>query len=307
MSARNLPAVIESPELASLLQNIRNFPILTSEEERDLAKRWHDNGDKEAAHKLVTSHLRLVAKAAFGMRNYGLPVADLFSEGTIGLMHAVKKFDPDRGFRLATYAIWWIKSAIAAYILDNWSLVPLGTKAAQKKLFFSLSRIKANLGMIEQGDITPEQAALIATETGVPALEIIDMNRRLTGRDMSLNTPIRSSSDDDIETERQDLLVDDSATPEDILADIEEREYRLSLLEIALATLPEREREILVMRRLTDDPMKLEDIGKQLGVSRERVRQLENRAYAKLRVAMDAEMRRRGDTVKLLPDLSGKA
>jgi RNA polymerase sigma-32 factor len=248
-----------------------------------LAKRWQEHEDPEAAHRLVTSHLRLVAKIAMGYRGYGLPIGEVISEGNVGLMQAVKKFDPDRGFRLATYAMWWIRASIQEYILRSWSLVKMGTTAAQKKLFFNLRKVKSEISALEEGDLRPDQVSLIATKLGVLDEEVISMNRRLSGGDASLNAPLRS----DGESEWQDWLVDDTTpSQETVVADNEERSIRMSLLEEAMTELTDRERHILTERRLKDDPTTLEELAAQYGVSRERVRQIEVRAFEKLQKSM---------------------
>ena len=243
-----------------------------------LAKRWREHSDSGAAHRLVTSHLRLVAKIAMGYRGYGLPVNEIFSEGNVGLMQAVKRFEPDKGFRLATYAMWWIRASIQEYILRSWSLVKIGTTAAQKKLFFNLRKAKGQIKAIEDGDMRPEQVALIATKLGVTEEEVISMNRRLAAPDHSLNAPLRADS----EGEWQDWLVDETPNQESILADQEEKDDRHELLEDALKTLNDRERHILQERRLKDEPATLEDLSKEYDISRERVRQIEVRAFEKL-------------------------
>ncbi len=270
--------------LSRYLQEIRKFPMLEPEEEYMLAKRWREHGDSEAAHKLVTSHLRLVAKIAMGYRGYGLPLSELISEGNVGMMQAVKRFDPERGFRLATYAMWWIRASIQEYILHSWSLVKIGTTAAQKKLFFSLRKIKSQMKAIEEGDLTPEHVKKIARELNVPESDVISMNRRLSSPDQSLNAPLRG----DGEGEWQDWLVDDEDNQEVRLADRQESERRHRLLERAMKTLNERERHILAERRLRDEPMTLEDLSQKYDISRERVRQIEVRAFEKLQKAMKA-------------------
>jgi RNA polymerase sigma-32 factor len=272
--------------LTRYLQEIRKFPMLTAEEELSLSKRWRDHEDMEAAHKLVTSHLRLVAKIAMGYRGYGLPLGELISEGNVGMMQAVKRFDPERGFRLATYAMWWIRAAIQEYILHSWSLVKMGTTAAQKKLFFNLRRLKGQMQAIDDGDLQPEQVAKIAKALDVPAADVISMNRRLTAPDHSLNAPVRSDS----EGEWQDWLVDDSDNQETTLADRQELTGRKALLADALKTLNERERHILIERRLKDNPTTLEDLSQQYGISRERVRQIEVRGFEKLQKAMQTQI-----------------
>ena len=273
-----------SPEggLSRYLAEIRNFPMLAPEEEYMLAKRWKEHEDADAAHKLVTSHLRLVAKIAMGYRGYGLPVNEIVSEGNVGLMQAVKRFEPDKGFRLATYAMWWIKASIQEYILRSWSLVKIGTTAAQKKLFFNLRKAKGQIKAIEDGDLRPENVKLIATKLGVTEEEVISMNRRLAAPDHSLNAPLRADS----EGEWQDWLVDESPNQETILADREEKDDRSELLAEGMKALNERERAILTARRLKDEPATLEDLSKEFDISRERVRQIEVRAFEKLQRAI---------------------
>jgi len=275
--------------LSRYLQEIRKFPMLTPEEELSLAHRWRDNQDMEAAHKLVTSHLRLVAKIAMGYRGYGLPVGELISEGNVGMMQAVKRFDPDRGFRLATYAMWWIRAAIQEYILHSWSLVKMGTTAAQKKLFFNLRRLKGQMQAIDDGDLQPEQVAKIARVLDVPEQDVVSMNRRLAAPDHSLNAPVRMDS----EGEWQDWLVGESESQEASIADREELTGRKALLNGALKALNERERHILIERRLKDNPTTLEDLSQQYNISRERVRQIEVRAFEKLQKAMKAQIAER--------------
>ena len=275
--------------LSRYLQEIRKYPMLTSEEELDLSRRWRNSEDMEAAHKLVTSHLRLVAKIAMGYRGYGLPVGELISEGNVGMMQAVKRFDPDRGFRLATYAMWWIRAAIQEYILHSWSLVKMGTTAAQKKLFFNLRRLKGQMQAIEDGDLQPEQVAKIARVLAVPEQDVINMNRRLAAPDHSLNAPVRADS----EGEWQDWLVDESESQETMIAEREEVSGRKALLANALKTLNERERHILIERRLKDDATTLEDLSQQYGISRERVRQIEVRAFEKLQKSMKGQVAER--------------
>jgi RNA polymerase sigma-32 factor len=284
--AASLPVVM-SPEggLSRYLNEIRKFPMLAKDEEFMLAKRWQEHEDPEAAHRLVTSHLRLVAKIAMGYRGYGLPIGEVISEGNVGLMQAVKKFDPDKGFRLATYAMWWIRASIQEYILRSWSLVKMGTTAAQKKLFFNLRKAKSEISALEEGDLHPDQVRQIATKLGVLDEEVISMNRRLSGPDASLNAPLRSDS----ESEWQDWLQDDvTPSQESVLAETEERSLRMGLLEEAMAELTDRERHILTERRLKDDPTTLEELASQYGVSRERVRQIEVRAFEKLQKSMRA-------------------
>jgi len=280
MAIATLPSLYGDSGLSRYLNEIKVFPILTAGEEFMLAERYIKYDDSEAAHKLVTSHLRLVAKIAMQYRWYGLPVADLISEGNIGLMKAVKKFEPERGFRLSTYAMWWIKASVTEYVLKTWSLVKMGTMAAQKKLFFSLRKAKRRLEIIDSSDINPEQAKLLAQQFRLSEKDIIHMNSRMTIRDQSLNAPVSWSEDGSIEI--QDTLVDSGPLPEAIVADREEAEIRSGFLKAALDDLPERERDIFIERRLKDDPITLEKIGKGYGISRERVRQLENRAFEKV-------------------------
>ncbi len=272
--------------LQRYLQEIRKFPMLTHEEELALSRKWRDEHDREAANRLVTSHLRLVAKIAMGYRGYGLPVGELISEGNVGMMQAVKRFDPDRGFRLATYAMWWIRAAIQEYILHSWSLVKMGTTAAQKKLFFNLRRLKGQMQAIEEGDLKPEQVASIAKTLGVPEADVVSMNRRLSAPDNSLNAPLRT----DGEGEWQDWLVDETESQEEAMAEHEELSGRKALLANALKTLNDRERHILIERRLKDNPTTLEDLSQQYDISRERVRQIEVRAFEKLQKAMHAQV-----------------
>ena len=280
MSDVRLPALSVTPEsnLSRYLQEIRKFPMLEKEEEYMLAKRWREDGDTASAHTLVTSHLRLVAKIAMGYRGYGLPLAELIAEGNVGMMQAVKRFDPERGFRLATYAMWWIRAAIQEYILHSWSLVKIGTTAAQKKLFFNLRRMKARLKQIDDGDLPPDKVAEIADTLNVPEQEVIDMNRRLSGGDQSLNAPIRADGDG----EWQDWLSDDGADQEQEFAEAEEMTQRKALLAKAFKTLAPRERRILSARRLQENALTLEDLSQEFGISRERVRQIEVRAFEKL-------------------------
>jgi len=284
--AANALAVM-SPEggLSRYLSEIRKFPMLAKDEEFMLAKRWQEHQDPDAAHRLVTSHLRLVAKIAMGYRGYGLPIGEVISEGNVGLMQAVKKFDPDKGFRLATYAMWWIRASIQEYILRSWSLVKMGTTAAQKKLFFNLRKAKSEIAALQEGDLRPDQVSQIATKLGVLDEEVISMNRRLAGGDASLNSPLRSDS----EAEWQDWLVDeDTPSQESVVAEAEEKNIRMSLLEEAMTELSDRERHILTERRLKDEPTTLEELAAQYGVSRERVRQIEVRAFEKLQKSMRA-------------------
>ena len=286
MSSRGLPALSGEVGLSRYLTEIRKFPLLTPEDEFMFAKRWREHEDPEAARKLVTSHLRLVAKIAMGYRGYGLPVSEIVSEGNVGLMQAVKRFDPDRGFRLATYAMWWIRASIQEYVLRSWSMVKMGTTAAQKKLFFNLRKAKNNIGAIEEGDLTPEHLATLSDQLGVTATEVTDMNRRLSGGDSSLNAPLRS----DGESEWQDWLADDTIDQETRLAEREEMGDRHDLLVGAMKDLTERERDILQARRLQDEPATLEELSQKYGVSRERVRQIEVRAFEKLQRGMKAAM-----------------
>ncbi|MCB9997399.1 MAG: RNA polymerase sigma factor RpoH [Methylobacteriaceae bacterium] len=286
--AAALPMISSESGLSRYLTEIRKFPILEPEQEYMLAKRWREHEDSAAAHKLVTSHLRLVAKIAMGYRGYGLPIGEVVSEGNVGLMQAVKRFEPDKGFRLATYAMWWIRAAIQEYILRSWSLVKMGTTANQKKLFFNLRKAKSQISALEEGDLRPENVAAIAKKLGVSEQEVIDMNRRLGG-DASLNSPLRS----DGEAEWQDWLVDDSASQETVLAEHEESDNRLAALRGALDVLNERERRIFEARRLRDEPMTLEELSAEFGVSRERVRQIEVRAFEKVQAAVREGVARR--------------
>jgi RNA polymerase sigma-32 factor len=276
--------------LSRYLSEIRKFPMLAKDEEFMLAKAWQEHEDPEAAHRLVTSHLRLVAKIAMGYRGYGLPIGEVISEGNVGLMQAVKKFDPDRGFRLATYAMWWIRASIQEYILRSWSLVKMGTTAAQKKLFFNLRKAKSEIAALQEGDLRPDQVSQIATKLGVLDEEVISMNRRLAGGDASLNSPMRADS----EAEWQDWLVDENTpSQEHVVAEAEEKNIRMSLLEEAMTELSDRERHILTERRLKDEPTTLEELAAQYGVSRERVRQIEVRAFEKLQKSMRAAAQER--------------
>ena len=282
-----LPSLTPEGSLSRYLQEIRKFPMLEPEQEFVLAKAWQEHEDAESAHQLVTSHLRLVAKIAMGYRGYGLPVGELIAEGNVGMMQAVKRFDPDRGFRLATYAMWWIRAAIQEYILRSWSLVKIGTTAAQKKLFFNLRKIKGQLQAIDEGDLRPDQVTLIADRLNVPEQDVINMNRRLAAPDNSLNAPVRADGDG----EWQDWLVDEEVDQETRLADEEEFENRRELLGRALTLLNERERHILTERRLNEDPTTLEDLSQEYGISRERVRQIEVRAFEKLQRAIKKSAR----------------
>jgi len=273
-----IPVISSESNLSRYLQEIRRFPMLAPEEEYMLGKSWREHGDIDAAHKLVTSHLRLVAKIAMGYRGYGLPLSELISEGNVGMMQAVKRFEPDRGFRLATYAMWWIRAAIQEYILHSWSLVKMGTTAAQKKLFFNLRKLKGQMRAIDEGDLSPEQVNKIATTLDVPEADVISMNRRLGSPDHSLNAPLRQDGDG----EWQDWLVDESDNQEIRLAENEELGKRKHLLNDAMGALNDRERRILTARRLQDEPITLEDLSQEYGISRERVRQIEVRAFEKL-------------------------
>ncbi|MEA2928346.1 MAG: polymerase sigma-32 factor [Hyphomicrobiales bacterium] len=280
--ATALPILSAETGLSRYLDEIRRFPMLEPQEEYMLAKRWREHGDRDAAHKLVTSHLRLVAKIAMGYRGYGLPISEVVSEGNVGLMQAVKRFEPEKGFRLATYAMWWIKASIQEYILRSWSLVKMGTTANQKKLFFNLRKAKSKISALEEGDMRPDQVKLIAKRLGVPEQDVVDMNRRLGG-DASLNAPIREDGDSG---EWMDWLVDDSDSQESRLVASEQADNRHKALGEALDVLNERERRIFEARRLADDPMTLEDLAAEFGVSRERVRQIEVRAFEKVQKAV---------------------
>jgi RNA polymerase sigma-32 factor len=280
--ATALPMLSGETGLSRYLDEIRRFPMLEPQEEYMLAKRWREHGDRDAAHRLVTSHLRLVAKIAMGYRGYGLPISEVISEGNVGLMQAVKRFEPEKGFRLATYAMWWIKASIQEYILRSWSLVKMGTTANQKKLFFNLRKAKSKISALEEGDMRPDQVKLIAKRLGVPEQDVIDMNRRLGG-DASLNAPIREDGDSG---EWMDWLVDDSESQESRLVANEQADNRRKALGEALDVLNERERRIFEARRLADDPMTLEDLADEFGVSRERVRQIEVRAFEKVQKAV---------------------
>ena len=283
MAVNSLSVMSPDGGLSRYLTEIRKFPMLPKDEEFMLAQRWKEHQDSEAAHKMVTSHLRLVAKIAMGYRGYGLPIGEVISEGNVGLMQAVKKFEPDKGFRLATYAMWWIRASIQEYILRSWSLVKMGTTAAQKKLFFNLRKAKSQIAAFQDGDLRPEQVDYIATKLGVLDSEVISMNRRLSGPDASLNAPLRSDS----ESEWQDWLADENqVSQETTVAENQEKSMRMTLLEEAMVELTDRERHILTERRLKDEPTTLEDLASQYGVSRERVRQIEVRAFEKLQKSM---------------------
>lgn len=291
VSQANLPVLKGEGNLAHYMRQIRQFPLLDPDEEFMLAKAWREHGDLDAAHKLVTSHLRLVAKVAVGYRGYGLPLSDLVAEGNVGMMQAVKRFDPDRGFRLATYAMWWIKAAIQEYILHSWSLVKIGTTAAQKKLFFNLRRLKRDLKAIEEGDLSPENVALIAKRLDVPEAEVVAMNRRIgSGGDQSLNAPIRM----DGEGEWQDWLTDETESQETRLGAEEELYMRQKLLNQAMLKLNPREREIIIARRLAEPPATLEDLSQKHNVSRERIRQIEVRAFEKLQDSIKIAAQKQG-------------
>jgi len=278
-----LPVLSAENGLSRYLAEIRRFPMLQPEEEYMLAKRWREHGDREAAQRLITSHLRLVAKISMGYRGYGLPIGEVVSEGNVGLMQAVKRFEPEKGFRLATYAMWWIRASIQEYILRSWSLVKMGTTANQKKLFFNLRKAKSQISALEEGDLKPEQVKIIATKLGVSEQEVVDMNRRLGG-DASLNAPIRQEG----EGEWQDWLVDESTNQESLLVEQEESSNRHAALREALSVLNERERRIFEARRLSDDTVTLEELSTEFGISRERVRQIEVRAFEKVQAAVKA-------------------
>src|SRR4051812_18860282 len=283
--ATALPLISAESGLSRYLEEIRRFPMLEPQEEYMLAKRWREHGDRDAAHKLVTSHLRLVAKIAMGYRGYGLPLGEVVSVGNIGLMQAVKRFEPEKGFRLATYAMWWIRASIQEYILRSWSLVKMGTTANQKKLFFNLRKAKSQISALDEGDLRPDQVKSIAKSLGVEEQEVIDMNRRLGG-DASLNAPVREEG----EGEWQDWLVDDSTSQESALAESEEKDNRTKVLRGALGVLNDRERRIFEARRLAEDPITLEELSDEFGVSRERVRQIEVRAFEKVQAAVRSGM-----------------
>ena len=280
--ATALPILSAESGLSRYLEEIRRFPMLEPQEEYMLAKSWREHGDRDAAHRLVTSHLRLVAKIAMGYRGYGLPISEIVSEGNVGLMQAVKRFEPEKGFRLATYAMWWIKASIQEYILRSWSLVKMGTTANQKKLFFNLRKAKSKISALEEGDMRPDQVKLIAKRLGVPEQDVIEMNRRLGG-DASLNAPIREDGD---AGEWQDWLVDDTVSQESRLVAEEQADNRHKALRDAMSVLNDRERRIFEARRLADDPITLEDLAEEFGVSRERVRQIEVRAFEKVQKAV---------------------
>ena len=285
--AAALPMISAESGLSRYLAEIRRFPMLEPQEEYMLAKSWREHGDRDAAHRLVTSHLRLVAKIAMGYRGSGLPIGEVISEGNVGLMQAVKRFEPEKGFRLATYAMWWIRASIQEYVLRSWSLVKMGTTANQKKLFFNLRKAKSQISALEEGDLRPEQVATIATKLGVTQQDVIDMNRRMSG-DASLNAPLRQEG----EGEWQDWLVDDSSSQEALLVDREESDNRLAALRSALGVLNDRERRIFEARRLADEPVTLEQLSEEFSISRERVRQIEVRAFEKVQAAVRAGVAR---------------
>ena len=282
-SITNFPTTSIDAGLNNFFKDAWSYPILGKDEEYMLAKSYAEHDDTEAAHKLVTSHLRLVAKIALGYRGYGLPISDLVSEGSIGLMKAVKKFDPERGFRLSTYAIWWIRASITEYVLRSWSMVKLGTMAAQKKLFFSLRKTKSSLNILENGDLTPDQLTQLSEAMDVPEVEVNSMNRRLMARDASLNAPLTQEEEGD---EFQDTLISENPSPEAITAEEQELAFRRGLLKDAMAELNDRETDIITERRLNENPKTLDELGERYGISRERVRQLEARAFEKISIAM---------------------
>ncbi len=294
-SSLSLPASPDGSGVSRYLREIRRFPLLTSDEEFMLAKRWREHDDAEAAHRLVTSHLRLVAKIAMGYRGYGLPVAELISEGNVGLMQAVKRFDPDRGFRLATYAMWWIRASIQEYILHSWSLVKMGTTAAQKKLFFNLRKLKGQIEALDDGDLTPEQVAHIATALNVSRDDVVSMNRRMAGPDQSLNAPVR----EDGGGEWQDWLADPDQDQESSVLEASELAHRRRLFRESLGVLNEREKHILAERRLKEEPATLEQLSRHYGVSRERIRQIEARAFEKLQRAVRSALRREREEARV--------
>ena len=277
-----IPAISNEGNLSSYMRQIKKFPLLEAKNEYMLAKAWKEQGDVKAAHKLVTSHLRLVAKIASGYRGYGLPLSDLISEGNIGMMHAVKRFEPEKGFRLATYAMWWIKASIQEYILRSWSLVKIGTTAAQKKLFFNLKKIKSKISALDEGDLTPEQVDKISTELSVPKKEVVSMNRRISGSDYSLNAPVTIDGDG----EWQDWLEDETQNQEASFADTEEYLLKKNIMNDALKVLSDREKDIICERQLNEKPLTLEDLSIRYGVSRERIRQIESKAFEKLQIEM---------------------
>ncbi len=296
--AQTLPSIVSGEGgLTRYLEEIRRFPMLQPQEEYMLAKRYHEHGDTAAAHKLVTSHLRLVAKIAMGYRGYGLPIGEVISEGNVGLMQAVKKFEPERGFRLATYAMWWIKASIQEYILRSWSLVKMGTTANQKRLFFNLRKVKGKIQALDDGDLKPEQIAEIATRLNVSEEEVVSMNRRLSG-DASLNAPIRATEGES--GEWQDWLVDDSDSQEQMLIEQDELDNRRKMLAGAMSVLNDRERRIFEARRLAEDPLTLEELSGEFDISRERVRQIEVRAFEKVQDAVKAEAKRQAQALRTI-------
>ncbi|MBE7184752.1 MAG: RNA polymerase sigma factor RpoH [Methylobacterium mesophilicum] len=296
--AQSLPSLVGGEGgLNRYLEEIRRFPMLQPQEEYMLAKRYHEHDDTKAAHKLVTSHLRLVAKIAMGYRGYGLPIGEVISEGNVGLMQAVKKFEPERGFRLATYAMWWIKASIQEYILRSWSLVKMGTTANQKRLFFNLRKVKGKIQALDEGDLRPDQVTEIATRLNVPESDVISMNRRLSG-DASLNAPIRAGEGES--GEWQDWLVDDNETAEQILVEQDELENRRGMLGDAISVLNDRERRIFEARRLAEDPITLEELSGEFNISRERVRQIEVRAFEKVQEAVKAAARRQAQALRVI-------
>ncbi|GAA3097600.1 RNA polymerase sigma factor RpoH [Sinorhizobium sp. B11] len=298
MARNNLPSITAGEAgLNRYLDEIRKFPMLEPQEEYMLAKRYSEHGDRDAAHRLVTSHLRLVAKIAMGYRGYGLPIGEVVSEGNVGLMQAVKKFDPERGFRLATYAMWWIKASIQEYILRSWSLVKMGTTANQKRLFFNLRRLKGRIQAIDDGDLKPEHVTEIATKLNVSEEEVVSMNRRLSG-DASLNAPIKASEGDS--GQWQDWLVDDHDSQEDVLIEQDELDTRRRMLSKAMSVLNDRERRIFEARRLAEDPVTLEDLSAEFDISRERVRQIEVRAFEKVQDAVRKEALERAKAVRVV-------
>ena len=295
----NIPALGPDASLNRYLSEVRKFPLLAPEEEYMLAKRWQEHQDPEAATRLVTSHLRLVAKIAMGYRGYGLPIGEVVSEGNVGLMQAVKKFDPERGFRLATYAMWWIKASIQEYILRSWSLVKMGTTANQKRLFFNLRRLKGKIQAIEEGDLKPDQVTEIATKLNVSEEEVVSMNRRLSG-DASLNAPIRATEGES--GQWQDWLVDDHDSQEDVLIEQDELETRRRMLARAMSVLNDRERRIFEARRLAEDPVTLEELSSEFDISRERVRQIEVRAFEKVQEAVQQYAAEQARAVRVIED-----
>ncbi|MCG8444506.1 MAG: RNA polymerase sigma factor RpoH [Hyphomicrobiales bacterium] len=299
MASKALPTLSSESGLSRYLSEIRRFPMLEPDQEYMLAKRWREDEDRDAAHELVTSHLRLVAKIAMGYRGYGLPMSEVISEGNVGLMQAVRRFEPEKGFRLATYAMWWIRAAIQEYILRSWSLVKMGTTASQKKLFFNLRKVKGQISAIEEGDLRPDQVATIAERLGVSEDDVVNMNRRLGG-DSSLNSPLRADSE---MGEWQDWLVDETESQETQLVESEEYENRLELLTDAMDVLNERERRIFEARRLSENPMTLEELSEEFGVSRERIRQIEVRAFEKVQKAVKkAASKQLADAAKRLEE-----